>query len=349
MPATTARYYDRIAYELRTEGRDYAAIAAHSGITANQAYGAVRRYAARIGQPVPTRTHLRANRQAGFAASLNRGIQTGTATAVPVAPAQLTTRKFGVEIECFGLTAIAATNALQAAGLSVRNEGYNHTTRSYWKVITDSSVNSSGTGSGSGLEVVSPPLSGETGYADLRAAMKALTDAGARIDGTCGLHVHHDCNDLTGNEAAELVLLWSGHRSTLDALVAPSRRMNGVRSNWCQPFRNGEAVAISNRFRAFGAGTVPTSGRSQFGQYDRYRSLNVTSFPRYGTIEVRQHQGTLNGTKAVAWVQMGQALIQAARAGATLRTGADFLSDLTAHGLATEAAAFLTERLDTLA
>jgi hypothetical protein len=32
--------------------------------------------------------------------------------------------------------------------------------------------------------------------------------------------------------------------------------------------------------------------------------VNTCSIPKYGTLEFRQHQGTLNGKKVVAWVQM---------------------------------------------
>jgi hypothetical protein len=46
------------------------------------------------------------------------------------------------------------------------------------------------------------------------------------------------------------------------------------------------------------------------GTPSRYRTVNVASFGRTGTIEFRQHQGSLNGTKAVAWIEMLLALVE---------------------------------------
>lgn len=44
----------------------------------------------------------------------------------------------------------------------------------------------------------------------------------------------------------------------------------------------------------------------QQGDYrqDRYRTLNIVSYEKYGTFEVRQHQGTLNSKKVVNWIRL---------------------------------------------
>ena len=43
---------------------------------------------------------------------------------------------------------------------------------------------------------------------------------------------------------------------------------------------------------------------------DRYQSFNLMAYDRHGTLEIRLHQGTLNGTKAVAWARFIDAFKQ---------------------------------------
>lgn len=219
-------------------------------------------------------------------------------------------RRFGVEIEFVGLTPSSAAAAIRAAGFQAESESYNHSTRSYWKIVHDASC---------GYEAVSPILTGEAGITEMKAVMKALREAGARVNGNCGLHVHHDMADLTGDEIARFFLSYVDHQSTINGFVAPSRRN---RSQWCRSWSSEMANRVADGFRM---------NRQANGGHSRYMSINVASFPRYGTIEIRQHGGTLNGTKAAAWVRMGWALINVAQStsAGVLRDGAaNFLADL---------------------
>lgn len=50
------------------------------------------------------------------------------------------TRKFGIEIEAYNCAREKLANELRAAGIDVAVEGYNHTTRNHWKLVTDSSL-----------------------------------------------------------------------------------------------------------------------------------------------------------------------------------------------------------------
>jgi hypothetical protein len=225
----------------------------------------------------------------------------------PVRPRRLrtaTTRKFGVEIEMI-LSAgqRALVREMTARGLSCTYEGYTHTIRrGSWKVVTDASLPAGG------LELVSPPLSGEEGFRQLQLASEALEAAGAVVRRSCGLHVHHDVSDLDAPAFGRLARGWSRNQGNTDYLVAASRRG----SRWAAPLNEREVRHIEG-IRSLDRETA----RSHFNSYrvDRYRSLNVACFPRYGTVEIRQHQGTLNGAKIAAWVRFGQAFITAASAG----------------------------------
>lgn len=118
-------------------------------------------------------------------------------TAVPTV-AELGDRTFGIEMEIVVPTAHASNQStaqayiaqvLEAAGVSTRAEYYNHSNRPYWKVVTDASIG--GNGVGYGVEVVNPVLSGAAGEAQVEIVCNALVAAGALVNRTCGMHVHH--------------------------------------------------------------------------------------------------------------------------------------------------------------
>src|SRR5690625_1344727 len=106
-------------------------------------------------------------------------------------------RTMGIEIEFFGVHYQRVVDAMNAAGIRTVWGRYTHEVMAHWKVVTDSSVTSAGTGTGNGLEIVSPPLTEEGMTEELKKVCEVLEQIGARVDRTCGVHVHHDIDDLT--------------------------------------------------------------------------------------------------------------------------------------------------------
>jgi hypothetical protein len=210
-------------------------------------------------------------------------------------------RKFGVEIEFIGATNYALEAALRSRGLVANVEGYNHRTRPGWKIVTDASVSG-------GFELVSPPLRGRDGFEQLRKACEALAEVGARVSRSCGLHVHHEATDLSGADFGRLFRGWRANQPAIDGLVAPSRRQNV----YCRPLSAAEVARVEQ---------APADARGieglrrHFSYADRFRTLNIEPFGRYGTVEVRQHQGSTSYEKIAAWVAFGQAMIAAAKSG----------------------------------
>jgi hypothetical protein len=244
----------------------------------------------------------------------------------------LAERRFGIEIEYIGRSSEVARE-MEARGVRCSVEDYNHRVRPGWKIVRDASVSG-------GFELVSPPLRGEEGLRQLKVACDALDAAGARVDRQCGLHIHHDVRDLDAPAFGRLFRGWSRNQSNTDMLVAASRRG----SRWAMPLTEREVRRIEE-LPSLDDATV----RAYFNSYriDRYRSLNVVCFPRYGTVEVRQHQGSLNYSKISAWVAYGQAMIAAAVAGdVAAETSAEALLDkLAADGhMAAETATYLKTR-----
>ncbi|SFH23270.1 Putative amidoligase enzyme [Desulfotomaculum arcticum] len=214
-------------------------------------------------------------------------------------------RTFGVEIEFFGITAPKALAALNEAGINVHHETYNHTTRRHWKLIYDVSVNNKGTGlTRGGHELVSPILKGREGLKELKAVMNALGKAGAKVDRTCGLHVHHDVTDYQVENFVNLYAIYYKFENYMDAILPPSRRGNGNR--YCRGFNAEELKAL------LAAKTLNDINRVMF---NRYKKLNFQAYYRHNTIEFRQHGGTHEAEKAVNWVVFTQALVERAKGG----------------------------------
>ena len=206
-------------------------------------------------------------------------------------------RQFGVEAEFYNITPTRAIAALASVGITATFEGYTHQVMSDWKIVTDGSVTSRGTGFGSGLELVSPILKGQEGLETLEKALNALDEAGAKVNTTCGLHVHVDTNGMNGTQRKNFFNAYVLNQKLMDRLVSQSRRDN---RNYTCPFNNNQAEHYADLIESGQTGN------------SRYWTVNVNSFPKYGTLEFRQHQGTLNGKKAVAWVQLLLAIAKTA-------------------------------------
>jgi hypothetical protein len=191
-------------------------------------------------------------------------------------------RKFGVEIECYlpgGRNGTAAANVQR--GLPTG-----------WRLKGDGSL---GTG---GCEIVSPPIKGEQGLTALKTVLDLLTENGATVNRSCGLHVHHDASDIGRNGLVAFARTWAANQGLIDFLVSPSRR--GGANFYCKPLTTNELTRLGTW--ADGGTGLPT---------ERYRTVNLHAFSKYGTVEIRQHQGTLSFRKIEGWIKLVQGLLDA--------------------------------------
>lgn len=213
------------------------------------------------------------------------------------------TLTFGIEIECVGLTTSDAARALRDAGITCENNGYNHNTRPTWKVVTDASLHSR---NGS-CEVVSPVLSGSDGLTEVRTVMKVLRDAGARINESCGMHIHIGVDQLTQGHQTRIINAYGAWQWAMTAWILERR----VNSRW-SALRSADTVA-----RLATSWAQANDRRDFASSCDRYYALNVASYHRHGTFEFRSHHGSLNGQNATAWIAMHLAFIDACKQVAT--------------------------------
>lgn len=205
-------------------------------------------------------------------------------------------RTFGVEIEFQGNREEVA-RLMNAKGVRAYVEGYNHSTKNHWKLITDSSC---------GYELVSPPLKGREGLEQLKKACEALKEAGASVDRRCGLHVHHDINDYDAKQIANIFAIYIKLEKTIDTFVPNSRRANN--NTFCGSlFQGTSQQAILDKLKV-----VNSLEDIKRIWHTRYVKVNFQSYVKYGTIEFRQHSGTTEFDKMYNWILLTQQIVDMA-------------------------------------
>ncbi len=214
-----------------------------------------------------------------------------TAQALSFMP-QVFNKKFGVEIESYGVNKESLIQGLTTAGIQVQAENYNHTTREHWKIVSDSSIQGE-----HAFELVSPILKGEEGLEQVKKVSEVLVRLRAKINKSCGMHIHFDATDLTLNQWKNIFINYANLEGTIDHFMPISRRANN--SNFCQSIiRYKDLIATANSIRKISE-IVST----------RYTKINAQSFSRHNTIEFRQHSGTVEFEKVEKWVRFLHNLI----------------------------------------
>lgn len=196
-------------------------------------------------------------------------------------------KRFGIEIEAHGIERTRVAQALRSAGIECYAEGYNHDTRTSWKVVTDGSLNGDHT-----FELVSPILEGENGLQQVRTVSEVLTRLGAKINRSCGLHVHFDAAGMDLQNWKRLLMNYAGLESTIDSMMPQSRRGNA--NTYCK------SMKIANLQTKMEAARTLDQCRNIFP--NRYSKINTQAFARHRTIEFRQHSGTFESAKIENWI-----------------------------------------------
>lgn len=209
----------------------------------------------------------------------------------------VTSRRFGVEIELTHLNTAPFQADMQRYSIpyqSTNRSGSTQGTPSAWQLKHDGSVH------GMGLELISPPLSGVKGLAEVKLVVELAKANGGRIDDSCGLHVHHSAHDLADSHLKNLLVLWYKYQDLAYGVANASRQNN----RFCYKLSDAEFNQLYGMSRGFGAAVRGL---------ERYRGLNFASLNAHNTIEFRLLEGTLNSRKIEAWIALTQRIIRVAR------------------------------------
>lgn len=216
-------------------------------------------------------------------------------------------RTFGVEIEVMseiGRRELAL--AISDAGVMCRETGYDHVVRPHWRIVTDASL-----GYSEGAEIVSPILRGEEGLREVAKVCDALKRAGCRVNSQTGLHVHIGVGDCSLQQIKNICLNFLNLEPMFDLILPESRRGNNnqyIRSNRCRyPYRFGGDYSDDGLMEAFERVRNARNFDDLFMAFqggNRYHKMNLAPYPRQGTVEFRQHSGSVNGEKVCNWIRL---------------------------------------------
>jgi hypothetical protein len=190
-------------------------------------------------------------------------------------------RKFGVEIEAYNIEQRVLVKQLALAGLHK------------WKVVRDSSI----IGENS-FELVSPILQGIEGLEQVRKVCNLLKNLKARINKSCGLHIHFDARNLELQHFKQILLNYASLEETINGFLPKSRRKN----SYCNSLKS----LVNFEEKVKNANTLQELASIQL---DKYYKVNAISYIKHGTIEFRQHSGTIEFDTISHWVLLLHNLI----------------------------------------
>lgn len=232
-------------------------------------------------------------------------------------------RKFGIELEGYGLSSLEVAEQLENVGvLAAYGETYSKSLER-WTVGRDSTIQQL-----SPIELISPPLTLKE-LKQVEAVSWTMTQVGLKTDNSCGLHIHWNVSDYSGRSLVNLLRLYAKYEKVLDLLFHPSRRED--RNQHCRSLIKGKsldwiyrlnkpfyyrAYQIAKEFETTQHLSPVTSEPSA-----RHHKINICAVNKYGTVEFRQHHGSLDFEEIKHWILFSQQLVLRAK-DATIGEGA---------------------------
>jgi len=252
-----------------------------------------------------------------------------------------TQRGFGVEIEfCYpnNVTSHSICDALEVVGIDCRVENYNHTTRTWWKMVPDNSIDGTSSHQRT-MEIVSPILFGIDGMVALENVLTVLNAVDSKVNKSMGVHVHHDLTNWISTSSAvsgltsvaqrrnrfakymnNLISLVAKYEHCIFKLLPPSRQ-----AHWCHPVRRMFAThethdarsyrqRLSQLKRCYTRRDVDIQSDTSHINHSerRYCGLNFDKLFSQGSVEFRYHQGSTNFEKISNWIVFTQAFVETA-------------------------------------
>ena len=215
---------------------------------------------------------------------------------------------FGVEIECF------TKDRSLPSGSYEYPEEIGHGFPASWKVKTDSSI-STKLLTHDEVEIVSPVLKGVDGIQQVKDVVKLLNEyADAKVNQTCGFHVHVGARSVAGGMAdnvagwvSNLINLIGQHELALYASTGSKYR--ATTCTYTKSIKNDYPQAKRDELKKKKWDILVR----EITGMDRFRTLNVNNmFRPQMTVEFRVFAGTVNLTKILGHIQMALGLCEKA-------------------------------------
>jgi hypothetical protein len=232
---------------------------------------------------------------------------------------------YGVEVEMTGITRRQAAKALaDYFGTEPRYSGGIYDTwlvtdgeGKDWKLMSDSSIRAEQksaygyeptTDMGYRVEMVTPKLTYEE-LPKFQECVRRVRKAGAKVNSSCGLHVHVDAANHNRQSLKNLIgIMYSKEDILFKALQVDENRA----SRWCQKVREPmlqEARRLSSEetkdfTKLENIWYEGDNGSNEHYNWTRYYALNLHSVFYRGTVEWRCFNSTLHAGRAAAYVNL---------------------------------------------
>ena len=237
-------------------------------------------------------------------------------------------QNFGIEIEMTGLTRAAAARIIaghfdtQATHVGGGYDAYTirDNRNRQWKVVSDASIrcrngNNRSASRDYSVEFVSPICQ----YEDIETVqelVRKLRAGGARVNDSCGIHVHVDASSHTPQTLRNIVNIMASKED----LLYKTLKVQVNREHYCQK-ADTRFLEELNHKRPKTMQEVEQMWYNGYGgryiHYDdsRYHALNLHSVFSKGTIEFRMFNSTLHAGEVKSYIQLclaisHQALVQ---------------------------------------
>ena len=233
-------------------------------------------------------------------------------------------QNFGIEIELTGITRQQAAAVIaHYFGTQSRYVGTYYKTYAAldrkgrsWKAMSDASIRCQrkvngrtvNAGHDYSCEVVSPILQYED-LEDLQNIVRALREAGAIANSSCGIHVHVDGAGHTPYSLTRLINFAIGRQDLFYEALQIGDRAN----RWCQKMsidllnamKKAEHTRSGMENTWYSAANDGYCGGIDHAHYNstRYHGINLHAFFSKGTVEFRLFNGTTHAGKIKAYVQ----------------------------------------------
>lgn len=231
---------------------------------------------------------------------------------------------FGMELEFSG---ISRAKAAEAIGMVINgNPHYRYEGGAYfkhvvvasdgrrWIVERDASVNS--INGGDPCEFVTPKCS----YDDIplvQECVRALRKAGAKVDSSCGLHIHIDGSNHDAKSLKNLIFNFRAKEELI--FKAVGTRASRL-ARWCRPIEDNliesikkiKKVSDSSLREVWYKEYAPYENQSAHYNGSRYHAINYHSFWYRGTVEFRLFEASLHAGEIRAWINLCLAMSAAA-------------------------------------
>ncbi len=224
----------------------------------------------------------------------------------------------GMELEFTGLTRQTAAQVVaNVFGTTARTGGRGWQASDdegrTWNVVPDSSIRANG---GEQCELVSPILR----WGDIETVQRIVRElraAGAKVNDSCGFHVHIGAAGMTAKAVRNLVNNFASH----EELLFKALDVHAKRKRYCKPLNR----EFLNRLNVRKPTTLAELGEvwynlpeADFPTYhyheSRYTTLNLHALFTKGTVEFRIFNSTLHAGEVKTALQLACALVANAKA-----------------------------------